>query len=50
MGETSSEVIDLRMDWRVADDFPIAFANEFMSQIGREEFVITFGQLMPRPW
>jgi hypothetical protein len=34
------------LDWRVADDFAISFANEFMSQIGREELVITFGQLM----
>lgn len=34
-----------RLDWRVADGYPIAYANEFMVQIVRDEFVLTLGQL-----
>ena len=37
----------LRIDWRVADGYPISFANQFMVQMGSEEFVLTLAQLAP---
>lgn len=37
----------LRIDWRVADDHTASFANQFMVQIAKDEFVLTFGQLVP---
>lgn len=37
----------LRLDWRVADGFPISYANQFMVQVLRDEFVITLGQIAP---
>lgn len=36
-----------RMDWRVADGYPVSYANEFMVQIVRDEFILTLGQLAP---
>jgi hypothetical protein len=33
------------MNWRIADGYPISYANEFLIQIVRDEFVITLGQL-----
>ena len=35
-----------RINWRVADDHPASFANQFMVQIARDEFVLTLGQLV----
>lgn len=46
-GEPSSPALALRMDWRVVDGYPISYANEFMVQIVREEFVLTLAQLAP---
>ena len=43
----SPQVLRVKVDWRVADDFPISYANEFMVQIVRDEFVLTLGQLAP---
>lgn len=45
--EPNPQGFSLRLDWRVADDFPISYANEFMVQIFRDEFVLTLGQLAP---
>jgi hypothetical protein len=36
-----------RLDWRVADGFPISYANQFMVQVLSDEFVITLGQIAP---
>jgi hypothetical protein len=43
--EPVAQSFRLRVDWRVADGYPISYANEFMLQTFRDEFVITLGQL-----
>lgn len=45
--EPNLQGIRLTLDWRIADDFPISYANEFMVQRIRDEFILTIGQLAP---
>ena len=44
--EQVPQSIQLRIDWRVADGYPISFANQFMVQMGSEEFVLTLAQFV----
>lgn len=37
----------VRIDWRVADVHSASFANQFLVQIARDEFILTFGQFVP---
>jgi hypothetical protein len=39
--------LQFRLDWRIADGYPVSYANEFMVQIVRDEFILTLGQLAP---
>ena len=45
--ELTPQRFSLRLDWRVADEHPISFANHFMVQIAEDEFILTLGQLAP---
>lgn len=46
-GEPGGRSLPLRIDWRVADGYPMSFANQLICQIASDEFVLTFGQLVP---
>ena len=47
MSQEQSTSYSVRLDWSVVDDFPISYANEFMIQQFRDEFIIAVGQISP---
>ena len=44
-----TEVYAVRLAWARTEDISVFFANQFLSQINDDVFVLSFGQVIPPP-